>query len=206
MLTTPDGHEYIIIEGKIFVDLGDGHFLEFLSVEEVDNYVKSEQKKESEIEKIVQNSRMNRDVVHKTDIHERSNSNQKTTSYFDFRFIPIFIIFIGVIFNFYSTQNDIKEINVRKSIIINDEIRKEIDDISNRLVYEDANGLPAQQFRMAEWQKDLLGQSTTRLLEIKSQIAIQNNFLELYVKNQTYFLMIICGFLSLISFLMIKRK
>ena len=127
-------------------------------------------------------------------------------SYFDLRFIPIFIIFLGVLLNFYSTQNDIKVINTKNSIIVNDQVRKEIDDISNRLVYDDATGLPAQQFRMAEWQKELLGQSTTRLLEIKNQMIVQNSFLELYVRNQTYFLMIICGFLALISFLMIKRK
>ena len=132
--------------------------------------------------------------------------SEKTATSFDLRFIPIIIIFIGVVFNFYTTQNDIKEINSRNSIIANDRIRTEIDKFSSDLVYEDASGLPAQQFRMTEWQKELLGLSTTRLLEIKNQMEVQNDFLELYVKNQTYFLMIICGFLALISFLLIKRK
>ena len=132
--------------------------------------------------------------------------NEKTATSFDLRFIPIIIIFIGVIFNFYTTQNQIKEISTKNSVIVNDQVKKEIDDFASRLVFEDASGLPAQQFRMTEWQKELLGVSTTRLLEIRNQMAIQNNFLELYVKNQTYFLMIICGFLALISFLLIKRK
>jgi hypothetical protein len=131
---------------------------------------------------------------------------EKKVSYFDLRFVPIFVIFIGVIFNYYSTQNEVKEINAKNSIIVTDQIRKEIDSFSSTLVFESATGLPAQQFRMAEWQKELLGQSTTRLLEIKNQMIVQNNYLELYVKNQTYFLMVICGFLALISFLLIKRK
>ena len=137
--------------------------------------------------------------------------NEKTATSFDFgsfelRFIPIIIIFIGVIFNFYTTQNDIKDINARNSIIVNDRIKKEIDDFATRLVFEDASGLPAQQFRMAEWQKELQGLSATRLLDIENQMEVQNSFLELYVKNQTYFLMVISGFLALISFLLIKRK
>jgi len=130
----------------------------------------------------------------------------KRKYYFNLQFIPIIIIFIGVIFNFYNTQNGIKVINSSNSIIVNDLVRKEIDEISNKLVYEDASALPAQQFRMAEWQKELLGQSTTRLLEIKNQMIVQNSFLELYVRNQTYFLMIVCGFLTFISVLLIKRK
>jgi hypothetical protein len=132
--------------------------------------------------------------------------NKKTATYFDLRFIPILVILIGVIFNFYTTQNDIKEISSINPIIVNDAIRNEINKFSNELVYEDASGLPAQQFRMTEWQKELQGLSTTRLLEIRNQMDIQNSFLELYVKNQTYFLMIICGFLALISFQLIKRK
>jgi|688.fasta_scaffold108687_3 hypothetical protein len=132
--------------------------------------------------------------------------NDKNTPFFDLRFIPILVILIGVIFNFYTTQNDIKEISSINPIIVNDAIKNEINKLSNELVYEDASGLPAQQFRMAEWQKELQGLSTTRLLEIRNQMDIQNSFLELYVKNQTYFLMIICGFLALISFQLIKRK
>ncbi len=132
--------------------------------------------------------------------------NDKGTSSFDLRFIPIIIIFIGVIFNFYTTQNDLKKISSRNSIIVSDPIKTEIDKFASDLVYEDASGLPAQQFRMTEWQKELQGISATRLLEISNQMDAQNSFLELYVKNQTYFLMIISGFLALISFLLIKRK
>jgi hypothetical protein len=132
--------------------------------------------------------------------------NEKTASSFDLRFIPILLIFLGVIFNFYTTQNEIKEISSVNPIIVNDLIKTEIDKFSNELVYEDASGLPAQQFRMSEWQKELQGLSTTRLLEIRNQMDIQNSFLELYIKNQTYFLMIISGFLALISVLLIKRK
>jgi hypothetical protein len=132
--------------------------------------------------------------------------NDKGTSSFDLRFIPILIIFIGVIFNFYTTQNDIKELSSRNSIIFIDPRKADIDKLSNELVYEDASGLPAQQFRMSEWQKELQGLTATRLLELNNQMVVQNSFLELSVKNQSYFLMVISGFLALISFLLIKRK
>ena len=132
--------------------------------------------------------------------------NERTATSFDLRFIPIIIFFIGVIFNFYTTQNDIKEISSINPTVEEAFATTEIDTLFSELVFEDASGLPAQQFRMAEWQKELQVLSTTRLLEISNQMKIQNSFLELHVKNQTFYLVIICGFLGLISLQLIKRK
>jgi hypothetical protein len=121
-------------------------------------------------------------------------------------FIPVLLVFMGMVFSYITTYDAITEIKTQSAAIFRDDQVKEINDFSNKLVYEDASGLPAQQFRMAEWQKELASLTATRQLEIQKGLLTQNKYMELNLRNQNYFMMIVVGFLTLISFLIFKRK
>ena len=121
-------------------------------------------------------------------------------------FIPVFLIFAGMVFSYITTYDTINLIKTQSTETFGDDQVKRINDISNDLVYEDASGLPAQEFRMLEWQKELTSLNATRLLEIQVGLFTQNKYMELYIKNQNYFMIIMGGFLTLISFLIFKRK
>jgi hypothetical protein len=111
-----------------------------------------------------------------------------------------------MVFSYITTYDTITEIKTQSAATFGDNQVKEINDFSNKLVYDDASGLPAQQFRMAEWQKELTSLTATRQLEIQMGLLTQNKYMELNLRNQNYFMMIVVGFLTLISFLIFKRK
>jgi hypothetical protein len=132
-------------------------------------------------------------------------TNQNGNFVFLVRYIPILLLMIGVFLNYNSTSNELNKIK-NQPIVVDDTIRNEIDSVSSSLVFDSSKTLPAQQFRIAEWQKDLLGLNSTRLLDIKNQLQQQNNFIQLQIKFQNYLLVIISGLLALIAIIFIENK